>query len=110
MITTQMFQSKVQPPIMKKYLIKKFHKILQINSLSNLSNAKNHQRKNLDLEKLDESHKKKVYTGLTILENKKKYLPEDVSRDYIKQMVYNTLGNSLDEDSKKYVKRINFTI
>ena len=48
-----------------------------------------------DNSKKEELYKKKKYKGLTILENVKEYLPQDISRNDIKGMVYNALGNSI---------------
>ena len=56
-----------------------------------------------------ESYKKKEYKGLTILENVKEYLPENIGKDDIKGMVYNALGNSIVNDKSQYIKGKNLT-
>ena len=60
-------------------------------------------------ESVNEEHKRKALTGMTILENVKEFIPEDVSRDYIKEMVENALGDSIERDITKYKKGKNFT-
>ena len=62
---------------------------------------------NTEVEK--KSYKKRSCKGLTILENVKEYLPETISREEIKSMVYNALGNSVVLDDSEYVKGKNFT-
>ena len=57
----------------------------------------------------NDSYKKRAYTGLTILENVKQYLPEDISRDDIKGMIYNALGDTIVNDNSKYIKGKNLT-
>lgn len=52
---------------------------------------------------------KSKYKGMVILENIKEYIPEDISRDEIKEMVYNSLGNTIVEDSAMYVQGKNLT-
>ena len=56
-----------------------------------------------------DSYKKRAYTGLTILENVKQYLPEDISRDDIKGMIYNSLGDTVVNDKSQYIKGKNLT-
>ena len=56
-----------------------------------------------------DSYKKRAYTGLTILENVKQYLPEDISRDDIKGMIYNALGDTVVNDKSQYIKGKNLT-
>ena len=62
-----------------------------------------------DNSKKEELYKKKKYKGLTILENVKEYLPQDISRDDIKGMVYNALGNSIVNNKSEYIKGKNVT-
>ena len=52
---------------------------------------------------------KKTQKGLTILENVKEFLPKDISKDNIKDMVYNALGNTIVEDKSKFIKGVNLT-
>ena len=55
-----------------------------------------------------DSYKKKEYKGLTILENVKEYLPQNIKKEDIKGMVYNSLGNSIVNKSE-YIKGKNLT-
>ena len=57
----------------------------------------------------NDSYKKTDYKGLTILENVKEYLPENISKEDIKGMVYNALGNSIVNNKSEYIKGKNLT-
>ena len=59
--------------------------------------------------KEDKSYKKRTYKGLTILENIKEYIPENISRDYIKDMVYNCLSGNIVKNKSEYIKGKNLT-
>ena len=50
-----------------------------------------------------ENYKKETQKGLTILENVKEILPKDISKESIKDMVYNALGNTIVEDKSKFI-------
>jgi len=54
------------------------------------------------------NYKKETQKGLTILENVKEILPKDISKDNIKDMVYNALGNTI-VDKSKFIKGVNLT-
>ena len=56
-----------------------------------------------------ENYKKETRKGLTILENVKEILPKDISKESIKDMVYNALGNTIVEDKSKFIKGVNIT-
>ena len=56
-----------------------------------------------------ENYKKENQKGLTILENVKEILPKDISKESIKDMVYNALGNTIVEDKSKFIKGVNIT-
>ena len=56
-----------------------------------------------------ENYKKETQKGLTILENVKEILPKDISKESIKDMVYNALGNTIVEDKSKFIKGVNIT-
>ena len=58
--------------------------------------------------KEDEAYKKRGRKGLTILENVKEFLPETITRDELKNMVYNCIGDSIVPKSE-YVKGKNLT-
>ena len=58
--------------------------------------------------KEDEAYKKRGCKGLTILENVKEFLPETITRDELKNMVYNCIGDSIVPKSE-YVKGKNLT-
>lgn len=54
-------------------------------------------------------YKKRSCKGLTILENVKEYMPETISREEVKNMVYNALGNTVVKDKFEYIKGKNLT-
>ena len=54
------------------------------------------------------NYKKETQKGLTILENVKEILPKDISKENIKDMVYNALGNTI-VDKSKFIKGVNLT-
>ena len=56
-----------------------------------------------------ENYKKETQKGLTILENVKEILPKDISKESIKDMVYNALGNTIVKDKSKFIKGVNIT-
>ena len=58
---------------------------------------------------VSENYKKETQKGLTILENVKQILPKDISKDNLKDMVYNALGNTIVEDKSKFIKGVNLT-
>ena len=57
---------------------------------------------------VSKSYKKETQKGLTILENVKEILPKDISKENIKDMVYNALGNTI-VDKSKFIKGVNLT-
>ena len=59
--------------------------------------------------KVSKSYKKRTFKGLTILENVKQYFPENIERDYIKDMVINALGGNIVNDKSEYVRGKNLT-
>ena len=74
-----------------------------------MSQRDNLERKDNNAESKDELYKIKAYKGLTILENVKEYLPQDISRNDIKGMVYNALGDTIVNDKSNYIKGKNLT-
>ena len=60
-------------------------------------------------EAVNKNYKKETQKGLTILENVKEILPKDISKENIKDMVYNALGNTIVEDKCKFIKGVNLT-
>ena len=58
---------------------------------------------------VNENYKKETQKGLTVLENVKEILPKDISKESIKDMVYNALGNTIVEDKSKFIKGVNLT-
>ena len=54
------------------------------------------------------NYKKETQKGLTVLENVKEILPKDISKENIKDMVYNALGNTI-VDKSKFIKGVNLT-
>ena len=57
---------------------------------------------------VNKNYKKETQKGLTILENVKEILPKDISKENIKDMVYNALGNTI-VDNSKFIKGVNLT-
>ena len=58
---------------------------------------------------VNKNYKKETQKGLTILENVKEILPKDISKENIKDMVYNALGNTIVKDKSKFIKGVNLT-
>ena len=59
---------------------------------------------------VNKNYKKRVYQGVTILENIKNYFPENIERDFIKDMVYNTLAQNIVKDESQFIKGKNLTV
>ena len=55
------------------------------------------------------NYKKETQKGLTVLENVKEFLPKDISKENIRDMVYNALGGTIVEDKSKFIKGVNLT-
>ena len=53
--------------------------------------------------------KKETQKGLTVLENVKEFLPKNISKENIKDMVYHALGNTIVQDKSKFIKGVNLT-
>ena len=88
------------------------HEANNINKTQNNPNAKlSINKKNNSKEKvtIDENFKKETRKGLTILENVKEILPNDISKDNIREMVANALGDTIVEDESKFIKGVNLT-
>ena len=88
------------------------HEANNINKTQNNPNTKlSINKKNNSKEKvtIDENFKKETRKGLTILENVKEILPNDISKDNIREMVVNALGDTIVEDESKFIKGVNLT-
>ena len=88
------------------------HEANNINKTQNNPNTKlSINKKNNFKEKvtIDENFKKETRKGLTILENVKEILPNDISKDNIREMVVNALGDTIVEDESKFIKGVNLT-
>ena len=88
------------------------HEANNINKTQNNPNTKlSINKKNNSKEKvtIDENFKKETRKGLTILENVKEILPNDISKDKIREMVVNALGDTIIEDESKFIKGVNLT-
>ena len=59
---------------------------------------------------INKNYKKRAYQGVTILENIKNYFPENIERDFIKDMVYNTLGQNIVKEESQFIKGKNLTV
>ena len=55
-------------------------------------------------------NKIKSYSFLTISQNALDYLPKDITKDEIKQIIYDALRNSIINDKDKYIKGKNLTV
>lgn len=88
------------------------HEANNINKTQNNPNTKlSINKKNNSKEKvtIDENFKKETRKGLTILENVKEILPNDISKDNIREMVVKALGDTIVEDESKFIKGVNLT-
>ena len=83
----------------KELKIKKEEKEIIINK-ENTSNTRN---------KKDILYKDEPDKYLTISDNVLKFLPEDITKEEIKQMVNDAMGNSIVAHKDKYIKGKNFT-
>ena len=54
-------------------------------------------------EKVYKDFKKETQKGLTVLENVKEFLPKNISKENIKDMVYHALGNTIVQDKSKFI-------
>ena len=57
----------------------------------------------------NKSYIKRKYKGITILENVKEFLHENLDRDSIKNMIYNVLTGNIVKDKTQYIKGKNLT-
>ena len=88
------------------------HEANNINKTQNNPNTKlSINKKNNSKEKvtIDENFKKETRKGLTILENVKEILPNDISKDNIREMMVNAHGDTIVEDESKFIKGVNLT-
>ena len=58
----------------------------------------------------NESNQKQYFKNITIIGDIKEYFPEDITREEIKDIVYNSLNNLLVKDNSEYIKGKNLTI
>ena len=96
----------------KNIVTENHHEANNINKTQNNPNTKlSINKKNNSKEKvtIDENFKKETRKGLTILENVKEILPNDISKDNIREMVVNALGDTIVEDESKFIKGVNLT-
>ena len=96
----------------KKNLVTENDPSNNINKNQNNPNTKlSINKKNNSKEKvtIDENFKKETRKGLTILENVKEILPNDISKENIREMVVNALGDTIVEDESKFIKGVNLT-
>ena len=54
-------------------------------------------------QKKDIDYRKFKFNGITVIQNLKDYIPSDITREEIKDMVYNAFGEGLVEDNKYYI-------
>ena len=77
-------------------------------SLNNQQTKAENKEKEILIKKSQK--KMKSYNFLTISPNVLDYLPEDISKNEIKQIVYDALRNSIINDKDKYIKGKNLTV
>ena len=54
-------------------------------------------------QKKDIDYRKFKFNGITVIQNLKDYIPNDITKDEIKDMVYNAFGEGLVDDNKYYI-------
>ena len=54
-------------------------------------------------QKKDIDYRKFKFNGITVIQNLKDYIPNDITREEIKDMVYNAFGEGLVDDNKYYI-------
>ena len=54
-------------------------------------------------QKQDIDYRKFKFNGITVIQNLKEYIPNDITRDELKEMVYNAFGEGLVDDNKYYI-------
>ena len=59
-------------------------------------------------QKKDIDYRKFKFNGITVIQNLKDYIPSDITKEEIKDMVYNALGNTI-VDKSKFIKGVNLT-
>ena len=85
------------------------HKSNTLTSKTNANNKKPTIVKDNKKLTVTKNYKKEEQKGITILENVKEYLPKDISKENIKEMVYNALGDAIVEEESKFIKGVNIT-
>ena len=54
-------------------------------------------------QKKDIDYRKFKFNGITVIQNLKDYIPRDITKEEIKDMVYNAFGEGLVDDNKYYI-------
>ena len=54
-------------------------------------------------QKKDIDYRKFKFNGITVIQNLKDYIPNDITKEEIKDMVYNAFGDGLVDDNKYYI-------
>ena len=54
------------------------------------------QKQNID-------YRKFKFNGITVIQNLKEYIPNDITKEEIREMVYNAFGEGLVDDDKYYI-------
>jgi cell division protein ZapA (FtsZ GTPase activity inhibitor) len=54
-------------------------------------------------QKKDIEYRKFKFNGITVIQNLKDYMPEHITREEIKDMIYNAFGEGLVNDKKYYI-------
>lgn len=54
-------------------------------------------------QKQDLDYRKFKFNGITVVQNLRDYIPENISREEIKEMIFNAFGDGLVDDDKYYI-------
>ena len=54
-------------------------------------------------QKQDLDYRKFKFNGITVLQNLKDYIPERITREEIKDMIFNAFGEGLVDDDRYYI-------
>jgi len=57
----------------------------------------------ITMQKRDLDYRKYKFNGITVIQNLKDYLPKNISKEEIKEMIYNAFGEGLVDDIKYFI-------
>ena len=64
----------------------------------------------ITMKKNDLDYRKFKFNGITVIQNLKDYIPERITREEIKEMIFNAFGEGLVEDNRYYIPGKTVTI